>query len=739
MAPYFSAYVARSDGKLETRTSKQATEPNQPSSDQLDQKPNAQGVADYYRECKFGEIKEQEWRRKLGGMLMRELGSKENKDQNFLLAALPENYRVFEHVKSKVSEKDGKTHKIAKSHAAGGNERQDAYLYGHPGGRKKRYRSPAEFFPHLLWLTTDQRGDSDNCSCKFCSPEELDLDDKPQPKPASKDAKHDSNPHSRSNSKTSQNSTQARAAPNQSTKRPSSPTNSLTPLPRFRSIEQKLDAQGDKFFYRCGEIVWFARGTAWGLGVIFRRDASTNSYRIQPLSHPFHHPIPITCQFEQLRPWLAWSPPPSTCSDLNPTEQNHHRILSYGTIDWRGVLAGKYGPGDAEVDGSIFAAKAAETTFTPFDPVNSNTMTNTISYNGIYIGGEKIWIGDPLRLRNSAFATDMMVLHEIIEHPSTSPQESYRPRISLVGDTYSYRIAQLERLAVPKDVLHLPVRVRDDLVFRNAITASNPDSQKRYTMFWRLNARGVKLEIGDIKGRWYETSRLLPVIDAQNYNNSRHTGEINDVGLYMNAQGDSNRTMQNKQMSKPRPAENKARKREDAFFDAVPKTFKISRGLDESKRDAPSHHGTAPVVAAPVQHQTKREIHPGAPAEVKAQTTQPVPYQARPQSNATLPSDARSAQALAQEAYRSSLPWPNLEAGNTTQMGNSYDVNGHSTVISHADGNNGQLGEAVPSEGLDQYMQYDDENSALSMPGFGEQYSSQDLSHDFYGNGTMQH
>lgn len=56
-------------------------------------------------------------------------------------------------------------------HAAGAFERQDAYLYGHPHGRKKRFRSPADFFPHVLWLATDKEGDPRNCSCKICSPD----------------------------------------------------------------------------------------------------------------------------------------------------------------------------------------------------------------------------------------------------------------------------------------------------------------------------------------------------------------------------------------------------------------------------------------------------------------------------------------------------------------------------------------------------------------------------------------
>ena len=41
----------------------------------MDDTPNAKGVRDYYRPVEIGEPKEVEWRRKLGGMLMQEIGN----------------------------------------------------------------------------------------------------------------------------------------------------------------------------------------------------------------------------------------------------------------------------------------------------------------------------------------------------------------------------------------------------------------------------------------------------------------------------------------------------------------------------------------------------------------------------------------------------------------------------------------------------------------------------------------
>lgn len=71
---------------------------------------------------------------------------------------------------------DGKREKG--KHAAGPFERQDAYLYGHPEGKRKRFRSPADFFHHVNWLVSDSE-DRDDCCCKICSPDGD--DDMPEP------------------------------------------------------------------------------------------------------------------------------------------------------------------------------------------------------------------------------------------------------------------------------------------------------------------------------------------------------------------------------------------------------------------------------------------------------------------------------------------------------------------------------------------------------------------------------
>lgn len=74
MGRFYPLYVRRSDGKREV-ISQRKKEVNQPTEDQLDQRPDKNGVSDFYREVAPDEPKHLDWRRKIGGMLARELNS----------------------------------------------------------------------------------------------------------------------------------------------------------------------------------------------------------------------------------------------------------------------------------------------------------------------------------------------------------------------------------------------------------------------------------------------------------------------------------------------------------------------------------------------------------------------------------------------------------------------------------------------------------------------------------------
>ncbi|KAI9754469.1 MAG: hypothetical protein M4579_004697, partial [Chaenotheca gracillima] len=672
MAPYLPVYVGRSDGKTEI-VSKKRKERNEPTEEQLDNSPDANGVCDFYKKLAGEEPKELDWRRKLGEMLMKEVGSKEHNGKNFILAAFPSNYRLYEHLKQTVAvDPSGRPPaKSPRNHAKGPNDRQDAYLYGHPLGRKKRYRSPADFFPHLLWLATDDKGDPGNCSCKLCSPDEFQTlvmpeaegvaakkGDKGKKKEAAKktavsavSAAKVPGPASPSTSastatppttaapatastRPSGNNMSRRPSqdipkqqqqpPPQPTQRPPpqqqqqppqqqqqqpppqqkqaikpspspaplAPTppavkalsaNVPTPLPPLRSREQQVDSQFGEFLFRPGELVWFNRGNAWGLAVILRREKRQNQYRylVQPLSHPYAHPDPkIITEEASLRPWLAWSAP-------GPT----HQLLAggglgYDTVDWAAVLQGQLGPGDAEVDGSIFAARAIDESYTLFDQIESpNAAAGETYWNGIFLGGEKVWVGDAIRLRLGS-GQEIMVLHDIIERTrmgfagqSSAAGSTSNPASSstvfLVGDIYLWSTVSTAVNAPPPENPHLPGRMQMDLRYRNAATQPTRNT----VGFWKLMQARARLNLQDIKGRWYESTRLLPILRGEaDYIRDRDRGEINDTGAWMNGRCDALGMAPG-----ATPADRVGYKRvtrREAFGRAVRPETQVGRGLD---------------------------------------------------------------------------------------------------------------------------------------------------------------
>lgn len=78
MSKVYPLTVCRSDGLIDTTTRDGITEANSPAATQQNQAPKADGSIDYYQRIENDDLKALDWRRKLGGMLMNVLGTKEH-------------------------------------------------------------------------------------------------------------------------------------------------------------------------------------------------------------------------------------------------------------------------------------------------------------------------------------------------------------------------------------------------------------------------------------------------------------------------------------------------------------------------------------------------------------------------------------------------------------------------------------------------------------------------------------
>jgi hypothetical protein len=344
-----------------------------------------------------------------------------------------------------------------------------------------------------------------------------------------------------------------------------------TPLPDPRSIDQQVDSLSNKFMSRQGEVVWYYRPKtgAWGLGVVIRRWLDKNvvggkAYYVQPLSHP-HDALPpeLVTTENEMKPWLAWSAPTYTYAYL---QQNAH--LTYEQVDWQSLMSERYGPGVAGVDASIMAAKAIDTTYTLFECLKKvpNGAVQDAHYNGLFLGAEKIWRGDPVRLRIGR-DTDVMVITDIVERTSQHAGGQAASAILVAGDIYSYATVPVTNPAqIPEPPQHntnIPVRMREDMAWRNRLLVPHA----RTFAYWKLASPGARFDISEIKGRWYETALVFEEPFTKSVTNNEGGN-----GVWMNSRGDA--TGVGRVTGVPRP------QRLPAFGRAISKETHLTDGID---------------------------------------------------------------------------------------------------------------------------------------------------------------
>lgn len=377
----------------------------------------------------------------------------------------------------------------------------------------------------------------------------------------------------------------AAAAPAPQIPSPAPQLSGPSPLPRPRSADHQVDLAFGKFTFRPGELIWYNREVAWGLAVILRRwcpSPNNPAYIVQPLAEPFNHDTAKVVDTENdIRPWLAWSPPAYCHEALNRVPG-----LSYETADWEGIETGLFGHPSKDmltIDASILAAKAIDSSYTPFDLLRTipNPETgNETHWNGIYLGGEKLWLGEPIRLRHSTGtpAENVLVISSIIEKTISSYAAAKTTKVTLRGDIYTCSTMTPPEQPPPQsqDPRTIPARMLEDLRQRNrasaasAAAAPSPQNPNPRTFFWKILGTNASVALVDIKGRWYESSIMLPIINTPAvYFDSVKSGKIESVDVYLNARSECNRS---DGIRKER--------REDAFGSAVPSRARVVDGFE---------------------------------------------------------------------------------------------------------------------------------------------------------------
>lgn len=338
------------------------------------------------------------------------------------------------------------------------------------------------------------------------------------------------------------------------------------------------------FILRPGDIAWYdgsKTSQEWRLGVVTSRHIKENEpeYTIQPLANPEENLDELNVNEKHIRIFLAWSVPDTSAALPG--------VLFHEEVNWSQELSlrRQQNPNaSCVIDSSILAAKQVDASYSLFNKAHVDVELRALEtaqthYTGMFLGSEKLWVGEAVRLLPSVIEgskIQVLVIRQMVEKTpvpvtaqkkrSKSPPKPVdsKPVLHLVGDVY-----ELVKRATPRaegdwDKDDLPQRMVDDVKWLN-------QCEKGLFSDWQVILRDTVKGLEDIAGRWYPTKILGNNLrGSAKIQEELRSGSVSDIGLYLNHR-----------MHQKTTENMRRRNRKHALGTSVPDTCRISRGLDE--------------------------------------------------------------------------------------------------------------------------------------------------------------
>ncbi|RWA09074.1 hypothetical protein EKO27_g6037 [Xylaria grammica] len=491
-----------------------------------------------------------EWQNKLGQALAAELLPEAT--GLYFLQDFPSHY----HLRWYQAKEDKKKHQA-----------KHYYLFGYPedpGANKARkyYRSPNHFLPHLLWLIGESQ-DRGDCACEFCSGSKPITSKSAKPKPASSTgqgalpATNSAAPSAPPNNATTASNTNTTALPNKNTITNSSvkprpvgrpPATSqqsashevqiahpyqapeVAPIISQRSYPIAHDHDA---LFRAGEVVWYKNNNSWRVGMIL---TSKPTLSIIPFSHPLYRTQEVVKEETDIRPFLAFSIP-----QINNGLQEF-KGLALAQIDWQ-ALQERFGthtdPSRREglaIEATKLAALRVDQCYSTFNPIRESVQNYDV-FGGIFLGAEKICVGEAVRIilpreqQDPALEKGMPIVM-VVKRIFVSREGG---GLMFEGSLWKLQHATLAQQPQTPNQAQLPAALRGEKEFRDGILQG-----RGWRVQWVLLNQNLSLDESAIRGRFYETQRLTPILNPAKYQDMLRQQHVEDIQTLLNNRGDSN-------------------------------------------------------------------------------------------------------------------------------------------------------------------------------------------------------
>ncbi|KAM5348312.1 hypothetical protein ACJ41O_008136 [Fusarium nematophilum] len=268
--------------------------------------------------------------------------------------------------------------------------------------------------------------------------------------------------------------------------------------------------------FRTGELVWYQNGSTWRLGIIAA--SGSGHYELMPIGHGRVQQNNVTKTDGDMRPFYAFTVPPVALAELKDKQ--------FDGVPWEAMLQGAADAGRRELialDASKMAAVKIDYSYSLWSPLSEDANGKTITYYGCFFGAERVEIGDAMRLRslpaelNVPAETGVLGLRFIFTTKDFPGAVFFRGHI--------YQLVTEDKPNVVREE-HLPIALRKETQWRNSI------GTRRWR--WILVKENVVFKEQSIRGRFYPTHRLMPILNPNGFQQAVAQGQVDDQYAHLN-------------------------------------------------------------------------------------------------------------------------------------------------------------------------------------------------------------
>jgi hypothetical protein len=274
--------------------------------------------------------------------------------------------------------------------------------------------------------------------------------------------------------------------------------------------------------FRVGELVWYQNGNTWRLGAIAASN-HTHGHELLPLGHTMVPQPNVLKTDHDMRPFYAFSVPGVTIPDL--------KDKTFDDIPWEAMLRGLT-PNEASkrdlllLDASKTAASRIDHAYSLWSPMHEDPSGKTIAYYGCFFGAERVEIGDCMRLRQVPMELNVSPDSVYLGLRTIFTSTDYPGAVFFRGHVYQLIKGAVNLPnALPDEAL--PVAIRDEAAWRRQVSNATP-------WRWMLVKENVVFQEQSLRGRFYPTHRLSPILNPGRFQDAVQNGQIDDQFAQLN-------------------------------------------------------------------------------------------------------------------------------------------------------------------------------------------------------------